>query len=224
VWVLAGLVACSSWPQQQPMVTTSSAGEVGYPDEMGGGMWLDGSGGVWMDTTGAMRMGGRTGTPLGLDRAMVDAMTNENMVAHLATGDSLEIAVSRMGTQRATRSAVRDFAQRMVNEHSSHMQMGQQMAMQGGITPRPAPRDTMDVAMGRRMTARLSSAQNGDTFDRQFMRGQMMLHRHMLNELMMMQPRATGAARTLVDQTIPVVTMHLTDARRLWRELGGGNE
>ena len=72
-----------------------------------------------------------------------------------------------------------------------------------------------------------SSGSNGGTMgnssDRQLMMAEVAMHRHMLHELTMLQPQATGAARQLVDQTIPVVRQHLTDAQGVWRQVGGGN-
>jgi hypothetical protein len=215
--------------------TTTSGGEV---DMVGGGLWNDGTnGGMWMDTTGSMRMGGRGGRMMGLQAADISRMNNQNIVAHLETGDSLEIALSQTGLSRAQNQSVRDFAQRMVTEHAQHMQMGRQMAAQNGITPMPAPGDTLDVVMATRMMSHLngnmsnmsnmsSSANSGsmsDNGDRQLMSAEVAMHRHMLHELTMLQPQATGAARQLVDQTIPVVRQHLTDAESIWRQVGGGS-
>jgi predicted outer membrane protein len=219
--------------------TTTSGGDVSMG---GGGLWNDGtSDGMWMDTTGSMRMGGRRGRMVGLQAADISRMNNQNVVAHLATGDSLEIALSQLGVSRAQNSAVRDFAQRMVTEHTAHMQMGNQLAQQNGITPMPMPGDTMDVAIASRMMAHLTndmsgmsgmsnssssggnSGTMGNSSDRQLMMAEVAMHRHMLKELTMLQPQATGAARQLVDQTIPVVRQHLTDAQGIWRQVGGGN-
>jgi predicted outer membrane protein len=69
---------------------------------------------------------------------------------------------------------------------------------------------------------RLSNAPAGPMFDRQLMQAEVMMHSHMLHELQMVQPQSTGAARQLVDQTIPVVQQHLADARTIWRQVGGG--
>ena len=216
--------------------TTTSGGEV----DMGGGAWNDGTrDGMWMDTTGAMRMGGRRGRMMGLQAADIRGMSDANIVAHLAAGDSLEVQLSQAILGRAQNQAVRDFAQRMVTEHTQHMQQGRQLAMQNGITPTPAPGDTVDAMMAMRMMNRLTNggmsgmnmstgtngtsggASGGDT-DRQLMGVEVAMHRHMLHELTMMQSQATGAARTLVDQTIPIVRQHLSDAESIWRQVGGG--
>jgi predicted outer membrane protein len=220
--------ACAS----QPVVTTTSrtttsstttssaAGDVALGSQTGG-MWADSVGGTWMDSTGAVWRG-RGGAGIGLQPTDVGAFTNANIVSHLATGDSLEVALSQAGADRARSAAVRDFARRMVSEHSAHMQTGMQLAAQGGITPSPSPADTADAVMATHTSSRLSGVSDSAQFDRQFMRAEVMMHQHMLHELMMVRPQASGAALQLVDQTIPVVRAHLADAQSIWRQVGGG--
>jgi putative membrane protein len=222
-------MACSTQPPatttSRPTTTTTSSGDVALIGSNTGnmsGMWMDSVGGTWMDSSGGYWMGGRTGTAIGFQSSDVGALTNENIVAHLAAGDSLEVALSQAGADRAQNEAVRAFARRMVTEHSAHLQMGRQLATQGGITPAPSPADTADATMANRMMSRLSGASAGADYDRRLMQAEVMMHRHMLHELEMVQPQATGAARQLVDQTIPVVRQHLADAHVLWRQVGGG--
>jgi putative membrane protein len=224
----AAAMACAS----QPVVTTTSrstttvaqtttsGGDVTVSET--GGMWMDSTGGAWMDTTGAMRMGGSRGTAMGLGSAEFATMSNANIVAHLAAGDSLEVALSRTGADRAQNTAVRDFARRMVTEHTAHMQMGMQMATQGGVAPSPSPADTVDAMMVTRVINRLSNAPAGAAYDRQLMRAEVMMHQHMLHELTMVRPQASGVTQQLVDQTIPVVRQHLSDAQALLRQVGSG--
>jgi putative membrane protein len=226
IGAVATAIACTNQPAitttNRPMTTTTSSGDVALNNGNMGGMWMDSAGGTWMDADGGYRMGGRNGTGIGFQASDVRALTDANIVAHLAAGDSLEVALSQAGAARAQNQAVRDFAQRMVTEHTAHMQMGMQMAMQGGITPAPSPADTADAMMATRMMSRLSNAPAGADYDRRLMQAEVMMHQHMLHELQMVQPQATGAARQLVDQTLPVVQQHLTQAQTLWRQVGGG--
>jgi putative membrane protein len=220
-------MACSTQPPatttSRPTTTTTSSGDVALSSSnTSTGMWMDSVGGTWIDSSGGYWMGGRTGTGIGFQSSDVRTLTNENIVAHLAAGDSLEVALSQAGADRAQNEAVRAFARRMVTEHSAHMQMGKEMAAQGGITPVPSPADTADAMMASRMMSRLSNASAGADYDRRLMQAEVMMHQHMLHELEMVQPQATGAARQLVDHTIPVVRQHLADAQALWRQVGGG--
>jgi predicted outer membrane protein len=180
-----------------------------------------------------MRMGGRDGRMMGLSEAEMARMNDQNIVAHLAAGDSLEIALSQAVLAHAQNQSVRDFAQRMITAHTEHMLQGRQVATQDGITPTPLPGDTVDAAMVSRMINRLTnngmagmnmsnSSGSSANIDRQSMMAEVAMHRHMLRELTMIQPRATSVARQLVDQTIPIVRQHLADADSLWRQVGGG--
>jgi putative membrane protein len=228
-WLAIGTAAVAMACATQPPVvtttttrttTTTSAGDVAL--NTAGGWWADSVGGTWIDTTGAMWVGGRSGLSLGLQPSDITALNNANIVAHLATGDSLEVALSQLGVDRAQNTAVRDFAQRMVTEHSAHLQMGRQMAAQAGITPLPSPADTADIAMSSRIVNRLSNTPAGPDFDRRLMRAEVTMHQHMLHELTMVRPQATGAALELIDHTLPVVRQHLADAQTIWRQVGGG--
>jgi predicted outer membrane protein len=218
-------IACTT---QQPVVTTTSrpttttsSGDVVLSSSVGG-WWADSVGGTWIDTTGAMWMGGRGGMSVGLQPADISALNNANIFAHIETGDSLEVALSQLGVEHAQNTAARDFARRMVIEHSAHLQMSRQMATQAGIVPVTAPGDTADAAMVPRMMTRLSRDFGSPGFDRQFMRSEVTIHQHLLHDLDMARPQATGAALQLVDQTIPVVKQHLADAQAIWRQVGGG--
>lgn len=226
-------VACSSNPPVTTTTTSSttvasttvtSGGEVMLDEPSG--MWIDSVGGTWMDTTGAIWRGGRTGTliGIGLQPADVNTMTNVHVVAHLSTGDSLEVALSQLGVDRAQNSAVRDFARRMVTEHSAHLQTVTQTASQAGITPMQSPRDTAEVTMAARTMTRLSNTPAGPTFDRRFMRDEVIMHQHVLHDLTMARPQATGPALQIIDQTLPVVRQHLADARTVWHQVGGGTK
>ena len=215
----AAAMACATQPQHVvTTTTTSSSGDVALSPA---GMWMDSVGGTWLDSTGALYRG-RGGMMMGLGSNEIARMSNANIVAHLSIGDSLEIALSQAGAARAQNQAVRDFAQRMVTEHSQHMQMGQQMAAQAGISPMPLPADTADAMMAKRMMNRLSNVAAGADYDRQLMRAEVMMHQHMLHELNMVRPQASGAAQQLVDQTIPVVQRHLTEAQTISKQVGGG--
>lgn len=200
--------------------TTTSSGDVMLDQPTG--MWLDSVGGIWMDTTGAYYRGGQNGAGYGLQPADYGSMTNAHVIAHLSTGDSLEIALSRLGVDRAQNADVRAFAQRMVTEHTAHMQTVMQTASQAGVAPMQSPRDTSEALMAGRTLNRLSSAPSGASFDRRFMRDEVIMHQHMLHDLTMARSQATGPALQVIDQTIPVVRQHLADAHTVWREVGGG--
>jgi predicted outer membrane protein len=217
--------ACSN----QPPVTTATpvagvaAGNIAlYAPATG--MWVDRVGGVWMDTAGAFWSGADRNIAFGLRPGDVALMNNANIVAHLTTGDSLEVALSQIGVDRARDAAVRDFARRMVTVHAQHIRTANRLASDSGVVPLLSPVDTAGAILARRMMNDLSNTTDGASFDRRFMRAEVVMHQHMLNELEMTRSQGSGVALQLVNQTIPVVRQHLADARMLWQQVGGNSD
>jgi putative membrane protein len=172
--------------------------------------------------TTAATSGGEIATvPGGLQPADVRGMTDANIVAHIAAGDSLEVEVSRAGASHAHASNVKAFAERMVSVHSAHMQTVRDVAVRGSITPAAPVSDTLAESASRQMMSSLSGLSDTAALDRQFMRDEVTMHQHMLQDLTLMRPQATGATQHLIDQTIPVVRQHLADAEAIFNGLGG---
>jgi putative membrane protein len=219
---VAGIAACAGTQSSSTTTTATSAGTTAGGDvalmNRAGGMWLDSSAGFWMDTTGAVWLRVTGGTKLEMLPSDVVGFNNANIVAHLSLGDSLEVEFSRPAETRGEHASVRDFAHRMVKEHSAHMQTAMQMASQGGLAPAVAMTDTADARMATRVRDQLADA-HGAEYDRKFMRDEVLMHQHMLHDLTLFQSQATGAALQLVNETIPVVRKHLEDAQTILYEV-----
>src|SRR5205085_2840825 len=206
---------------QTSPVTTVSSGDVAVADASG--IWLDSLGGVWVEPTGVMFVAPGGLPIIDLGPASMRLMTDANIAGHLVAGDSLEIAMSAPASGRAQNADVRNFAQRMVNEHTAHLDSVRVAMGNAHIMPMRATFDTTDAAIGGRMMnhlATVASVANSD-YDRQFMRSQVALHQHMLSDLDAFRNQATPSALPLVNSTRRTVREHLLDARRLYRQLGG---
>lgn len=219
-WLALGaavaVAACASSPTNGSSAT--AYGDVG-PESQVNGVWLDSVGGLWMDSVGVIHHG-RHGRVAELSGESLRSMTNQNIVAHMVAGDSLEIALSQMGVDRATSPDVRAFAQKMISAHTQHRDMSLRTASQAGVTAVIAPMDTLDDRVSMRIDRRLSRL-NGADFDKGFMGEEYVMHQHMLSDLKAMRPQATGVAQQLIDQTIPVVKQHLDEAEDVWEKVGG---
>lgn len=192
-----------------PGTPTTAGGDVA--SRRSSGMWVDSAAGTWMDTTGALWTRSSNGSGMSMMPSDVAGMSDANIVAHLTMGDSLEVALSQTGATRAEHNEVRDFAQRMVKEHTAHMQSA--MTAAGSVIPSRA--DTADARMASSVITQLTNAHAGADYDKKFMRAEVMMHQHMLNDLITLRPNASGATQQLIDSTIPVVRKHLRDAQTI---------
>jgi predicted outer membrane protein len=213
-------VVVAGCARNHPTTTVNSAsGEVGQMDGSDG-VWVDAVGGIWMDPSGLVRMGGRDGLVMGLQPRDIGTINNENIVAHIRGGDSLEVVLSQLGLNSATNSTVRDFAQEMISDHTAHREKETKLSVQTGMPPVMAPGDTEDVDMTARIMSRLSNTPAGPAFDRQFMTAEVLMHRHMLRDLTTFQPYASGATQDFVTSTVSVVQRHLKEGENIQKSLG----
>lgn len=197
-----------------------------------------GTGPVASDTTAYLGNTGTTGVPgsngmndttgniteemSGGEVALPPRMSDANIVAHLASSDSLEIRMAQMALTQAQDPRVRDLAQMILTDHQQNLQQGMALAQRNGITPQPAPGDTMAQRM-MRMMDRMSSmgGSMGARFDTMFVARQVMMHQHTLDQLQRMRGVAqSGAVRQQIDATIPVIRKHLDAARQLAQTMG----
>jgi len=161
------------------------------------------------------------------DTQLLQGMTDENILAHLAVGDSMEIRMAQHALQQTQNQQVRDIANTLIADHTASLQQGQAAAQQAGITPQLAVGDTAGMRMMDHMNmGNMSGNMSGNMnmshggmmaySDANFIRHNVMMHRHMLSELQTLSGVAKNdAVRYQVNATIPVVQKHLTMAQQL---------
>lgn len=154
------------------------------------------------------------------DIEMYSGLTDANIVAHIITGDSLEVEMSRLALSRASSQAVRDFAQTLIDHHSKNRT--EFIAMQKdediGIVPPPSDPLAQHAMMAMNELRNLS----GSAFDRAFIRHQVMHHDADAAALQRMADvaRDDDLEQDIEEKTLPVIRQHLARARDLASQLG----
>lgn len=147
-------------------------------------------------------------------------MTEPNMLAHLLSGDSLEIELASLAQLKATDQRVRDYAAMLATEHRDHLQKALRMTPDEHITPVPM---AVDVE-GRRLQETLNSLRTmsaGAAWDAAFVRFNVQHHQ---NELDLLNMNAKNAHdddfEALVGATQVALTKHRDMARTLATNIG----
>lgn len=140
--------------------------------------------------------------------------TDRKFVMEAAMGGMMEVELGRLAVERASSEGVRQFGQRMIDDHTRANQQLMQIASGLGVTP-PAALDAKHTAMVAKM-ARLSGAE----FDRAYIKQMVKDHQKMVALFQReaargMQPDLRGFA----SQTLPALQEHLQMAR----SMAGGN-
>ena len=162
-----------------------------------------------MDDT-AMGMAADTGIRESTAAGAVDvgSWSSANVIAHISTGDSLEVELARMAQQRATNDEVRSIAQTLEQDHSANRDRATQLAEQEGVTMMPPPGDTSATHF-RNVTQRLEQLQDQE-FDRAFVQQQIEHHDEEVRKLTTMQSTVQDPeVREFVESTLNAVQQHL---------------
>ena len=147
------------------------------------------------------------------------AAQDHNFLMDAAMGGMMEVELGRLATQQGASDAVKQFGQRMVDDHSKANQELMSLAQSKGITL-PTEIDEKH----KKDVTKLSSLSGAD-FDREY--GKMMLadHRKDVSEFEKQSTRGTDAdLKAFAGKTLPTLKEHLQLAEALpGAKAGGGN-
>jgi putative membrane protein len=139
-------------------------------------------------------------------------------VGMASASDLFEIQSSQLAQQRAQSSAVRDFAQMMIADHTETTRQLAAAAQSVGIGPlAPAL-----LPMQARMMDQLRAAGSGAAFDRLYLDQQVQAHQTALSLHGNYSDNGdTPQLRTLAAAAVPIVQRHLGRVRQLAASGGG---
>lgn len=149
--------------------------------------------------------------------------SDANVAAVASAANQDEIQTSQLALQRSQNARVREFAQRMITEHTGVEQQMQALLQSKGMAPRPDEHAQMAMRATQQTLAMLGGL-SGAAFDRAYMEHQVAAHRWTLNSLDQSLIPATrdGEMRAmLAGQVRPAVAMHLETARQILSSVGG---
>ena len=154
----------------------------------------------------------RSGMPAPTQPNVVD----RNFARAAAAGGLAEVELGRLADHNGKSPEARQFAQRMVNDHSKANSHLKELAAAANI-PLPDAPDAQDEAMRER----LDKAQ-GNAFDRDYIRGQITAHQEtaQLFEYEIGSGQDTRL-KNFASQTLPVIMRHLEMAQQIETQLTG---
>jgi putative membrane protein len=121
-----------------------------------------------------------------------------------AKGGKAEVELGRIASERATNPAVKQFAEKMVTDHSDANNKLQQVAQAKGITL-PDELPTEDASIKQRLTQ-----MNGPEFDREYMQHMVQDHQKDVSEFQNEAAQAQDPEiKNFAASTLPTLKQHL---------------
>jgi putative membrane protein len=132
-------------------------------------------------------------------------------VPRAQTGSLFEIEASKIAVQRAQKKEVKDFAQRMVDDHSRAAMKFDAAVQKSGITPKPVGLDTESLNKLEVLKAASTSA-----FDRTYVAMQVEAHEKSLSLHQGYASAGDKAPLKMAAQdSVPMIQHHLQDIRSI---------
>ena len=153
------------------------------------------------------------------DSAGAGMMSDGQIVQQVTLSNSAEIASSQLAADKATNADVKQFAQRMVDEHQAAQGQVDSLAVRLGIAAQDQAPDSAAQALEQRRAA--LQGMSGADFDREYMAMQVEMHQATL-DLLNRSVAATQNAdlKSTLQTMIPAVQSHLDQARQIQGQLG----
>ena len=167
----------------------------------------------------ALCLGGLVSGCAAAQRAMPGTLSDANVVSVLDTIDVSEIEAAQLAKQKASNAAVRTYAARLVDEHTTNMQQTLQLANKRGLQPEK-PSLAAAVERTHQKTMDELRKKSGRDFDRAYLDYQVAMHEQAIK---LVQETANSVEDTRLKQhlmqTRPDLMSHLTGARDLQRQV-----
>jgi len=203
IWALAGLLVCGLWVV---------AGKAGMRiQEQNSNQNSNSTSNTRSQNANRSNRNTRNSNAMGEQTGMANMTAQDrNFVMDAAMGGMQEVELGRLATQQGASDAVKQFGQRMVDDHSKANQELMNLAQGKGIT---LP-TTMDEKH-QKETAKFSSLHGAD-FDREYTKLMVSDHRKDVAEFEKESTRGTDAdLKEFATKTLPTLQEHLKMAEAL---------
>ncbi len=164
--------------------------------------WLGGA--IAQAQQGGTSQSGETSTTGGLSH------TDHKFVSEAARGSLEEVQLGQLAQQKGANTAVREFGQRMMSDHTKLSNELQQLASQKGLTV------PTSLSHHEQSTLQHLQSDNGAKFDQAYARQMVQDHEKDLKEFEREAKDAKDPAlKSFAQQSIPILRQHLQMARNM---------
>jgi putative membrane protein len=150
------------------------------------------------------------------------AVTDPQIAAIVVAANDVDIAAGRLAQERGSNAQVKEFAQRMVTDHTGVNKAATDLVTRLNVTPEGNATSQKLSSDGEASRTRLQGL-SGAEFDRAYVDQEVAYHQAVLDAIdQTLIPSAQNAElKALLEQTRPAVAAHLQHAQQIQGTLGG---
>jgi len=171
------------------------------------------------DSASQRTWGTNTGPILKKPQARSDIAADSALIREALAGSRLEVRLGSLAQQKASSPAVKQFAQRMVTDHTTMGNDWTALAANNGLPLKPSADQSQEQEQQAAQLANLSGAE----FDRAYMTAMVQDHQRDVDALQAQGPSARSAeVRQLAASGLATIRQHLSMAQQVAGQVGAG--
>ena len=153
--------------------------------------------------------------------ALAQTVTDAQIASIVVTANQVDIDAGKLAEAKASREDVREFAKRMVTDHTGVNKQATDLAATLNLTPQDNPTSQSIKAGGEQNLAKLKNL-SGDAFDKAYIDREVAYHEQVLDAVdKTLIPNAQNAElKALLLKGRPVFAAHLEHAKRIQAAMG----
>jgi putative membrane protein len=162
-----------------------------------------------------------TGTAMAADTGAPPpaALSDPNIVFILDNANMLDSAAGAVAATKGTSADVRGFGKRMMRDHHSLRQQGQDLAKKLNVTPEAPPNDNSKAQFDNTMKT-LNGAAKGKDFDKAYIDNEVVYHQAVLQTATSAMNAAQNAElKNLIQKAAPLIQAHLDMAQGIQKKM-----
>jgi putative membrane protein len=175
-------------------------------------------------TAAALALVGALASPSQASAAQAAAPPSDAEIAHIVvTANQVDIDAGELAKSRTSSKEVKEFAQRMVIDHTAANRSAADLAKKLSLTPKDNP-TSQSLAQGGEANRAALSKLTGAAFDRAYVDHEVTYHQQVLDAIdQVLLPNAKNPElKALITSVRPVIASHLQHAKLVQTQLAGG--
>lgn len=148
--------------------------------------------------------------------AAATEMTDANIAAIVSVAGNLDIAYGKIAMSKSKNKTVREFAERMIADHSAVQKSAEDLLGKLGVTPEDDDTSRALAANGINIKAKLNEL-SGDAFDQYYIDNEVEYHALVVNatEKILIPNAKNAELKSTLQSVLPLFVRHLEHARMI---------
>jgi putative membrane protein len=147
-------------------------------------------------------------------------LTDPEIASAAVTANQIDVDHAIIALERSDNSAVRKFARKMIDDHTSIIQQATALARKLGVTP-TTNKVTKSLLKGKKDVSKKLKSKWGKSFDKAYINNEVDYHKAVISAVknVLIPQTKNKQLKSLLEKVMPVLNHHLTMAKSAQKKI-----